>query len=157
MTKTHFATRVAVTIVFALLYLAFLTETGVLVQEFGASGLALRLASLDSQNFIFFPVAGLLALVAFWQPAVLLVDAMWRGQLKFGRIVLGGSLVVALIGAWLISGAFESSEARSVFEISPKALAADDGAPATADAPPLAPVTSARFGSHLMGRRRCVS
>ncbi|HAE29137.1 MULTISPECIES: hypothetical protein [Hyphomonas] len=141
MTKTHFATRVAVTIVFALLYLAFLTETGVLVQEFGASGLALRLASLDSQNFIFFPVAGLLALVAFWQPAVLLVDAMWRGQLKFGRIVLGGSLVVALIGAWLISGAFESSEARSVFEISPKALAADDGAPATADAPPLAPVT----------------
>nr|WP_321360803.1 hypothetical protein [uncultured Hyphomonas sp.] len=141
MTKTHFATRVAVTIVFAFLYLAFLMETGVLVQEFGASGLALRLASLDSQNFIFFPVAGLLALVAFWQPAVLLVDAMWRGQLKYGRIVLGGSLVVALIGAWLISGAFESSEARSIFEISPKALAADDGAPATAEAPPLAPVT----------------
>ena len=57
MTKTHLATRVAVTIVFTFLYLAFLAETGVLVQEFGASGLALRLASLDSQNFIFFPVA----------------------------------------------------------------------------------------------------
>ena len=36
MTKTHLATRVAVTIVFTFLYLAFLTETGVLVQEFGA-------------------------------------------------------------------------------------------------------------------------
>ncbi|WP_321490857.1 hypothetical protein [uncultured Hyphomonas sp.] len=141
MSKTHLATRVAVTIVFAILYLAFLAETGALVQEFGASGLALRLASLDSQNFIFFPLAGLLALVAFWQPAVLLVDAMWRGQLKYGRIVLGGSLLVALIGAWLISGAFDSSAARSVFEISPKALTADTGAPATEDAPPLAPVT----------------
>jgi hypothetical protein len=141
MSKTHLATRVAVTIVFAILYLAFLAETGVLVQEFGASGLALRLASLDSQNFIFFPLAGLLALVAFWQPAVLLVDAMWRGQLKYGRIVLGGSLLAALIGAWLISGAFDSSAARSVFEISPKALTADNGAPATEDAPPLAPVT----------------
>ena len=140
MTKTHLASRIAVTVLFTLLYLAFLTETGALLAEFGPSGLALRLASLDSQNFIFFPVAGLLALVAFWQPAVLLVDAMWCGQLKYGRIVLGGSLLVAVIGAWLISDAFESSGARSVFEISPKALAADQGVPGTDGAPPLAPV-----------------
>ncbi|MEO1965795.1 hypothetical protein [Hyphomonas sp.] len=140
MTKTHLASRIAVTLLFTLLYLAFLTETGALLAEFGPSGLSLRLASLDSQNFIFFPVAGLLALVAFWQPAVLLVDAMWRGQLKYGRIVLGGSLLVALIGAWLISDAFESSGARSVFEISPRALAADQGVPGTDGAPPLAPV-----------------
>ena len=62
MTKTHVGSRMAVTILFSLLYLAFLLETGFLLGEFGASGLALRLASLDSQNFIFFPVAGLLAL-----------------------------------------------------------------------------------------------
>jgi hypothetical protein len=140
MTKTHVGSRIAVTILFSLLYLAFLLETGFLLGEFSASGLALRLASLDSQNFIFFPVAGLLALVAFWQPAVLLVDAMWRGQLKYGRIVLGASLLVALIGAWLISDAFESSEARSVFEIAPKALAADHGVPASEQTPPIAPV-----------------
>ncbi len=107
MAQTHIATRIAVTFVFALLYLAFLLETGTLVQEFGSSGLALRLASLDSQNFIFFPVAGLLALVAFWRPAVLLVDAMWRGQLKFGRMVLVVSLLVAGGGAWAISNVFE--------------------------------------------------
>jgi hypothetical protein len=140
MTKTHVGSRIAVTILFSLLYLAFLLETGFLLGEFSASGLALRLASLDSQNFIFFPVAGLLALVAFWQPAVLLLDAMWRGQLKYGRIVLGASLLVALIGAWLISDAFESSEARSVFEIAPKALAADHGVPASEQTPPIAPV-----------------
>ncbi len=151
MTKTHLASRVAVTILFILLYLGFLAETGVLLAEFGSSGLALRLASLDSQNFIFFPVAGSLALVAFWRPAVLLVDAMWRGQLKFGRIVLAGSLLFALAGAWLISGVFESSAARSVFEISPKALATDAGVAATDDTPPLAPV------SEVLARMRILS
>ena len=151
MTKTHVGSRMAVTILFSLLYLAFLLETGFLLGEFGASGLALRLASLDSQNFIFFPVAGLLALVAFWQPAVLLVDAMWRGQLKFGRVVLVGSLLVAGGGAWAISNVFEASEARSIFEIAPKTLMEDAGAPATGEAPPRAPVTD------ILARMRILS
>lgn len=141
MPVTHPASRIAVTVVFALLYLAFLTETGTLMLEYGPSGLSLRLAALESQNFIFFPLAGLLALVGFWKPAVLLVDAMWQGKLMAGRIVLGVSLVFCTIAAWSISGVFESSEARSFFEISPKALRADKGVPATETTLPRAPVT----------------
>ena len=106
MPKTHLATRIGVTLVFALIYTAFLAETGMLVEEFGPSGLAQRLAALESQNFIFFPIAGLLALVAFWRPAVLLVDAMARGRLKYGRITLVASLVACGAAAWLIAGAF---------------------------------------------------
>ncbi|MEZ5947212.1 MAG: hypothetical protein R3C13_14840 [Hyphomonas sp.] len=141
MKETHLATRIGVTLAFALLYAAFLAETGVLVQEFGASGLALRLAALDSQNFIFFPVAGLLALVAFWKPTVLLVDAMVRGRLMYGRPVLAASLVGCAAAAWAIAGAFQSSDARSFYEIRPDALVADAGAPATQGAPHRAAIT----------------
>ena len=38
---THAGSRIAVTLLFALIYLAFLFETGVLVYEFGPDGLAL--------------------------------------------------------------------------------------------------------------------
>ncbi|MEZ5947527.1 MAG: hypothetical protein R3C04_11885, partial [Hyphomonas sp.] len=141
MKETHLASRIGVTLAFALLYAAFLAETGVLVQEFGPSGLALRLAALDSQNFIFFPVAGLLALVAFWKPAVLLVDAMVRGRLKSGRPVLAASLVGCAAMAWAIAGAFQSSDARSFYEIRPDALVADAGSPANTGKPHRAPIT----------------
>ena len=141
MSNTHLATRIAVTLAFSLLYFAFLLETGVLIQEFGPSGLALRLTALDSQNFIFFPLAGLLALVAFWKPTVLLVDAMWRDRLRFGRVVLIASLAVCSVLAWTISSAFQSSDARSFYEITPRALVEDAGAPATDSAPPRAPLT----------------
>lgn len=140
MPTTHMATRIAVTTVFALMYAAFLLETGMLVAEFGTTGLALRLAALDSQNFIFFPVAGLLALVAFWQPAVLVVDAMWRGQVKYGRLVLGGSLLACCVLSVLIAASFANSNARSIYEISPKALSKDAGRKATDDVLPRAPI-----------------
>ncbi|MEZ5998587.1 MAG: hypothetical protein R3B98_07835 [Hyphomonas sp.] len=141
MSETHLATRIGVTLAFALLYVAFLVETGILVQEYGSSGLALRLAALDSQNFIFFPVAGLLALVAFWKPAVLLVDAMVRGRVAYGRAVLAASLVDCGLAAWAIAGVFQSSDARSFYEIRPDVLVADAGAPATQGAPHRAPIT----------------
>jgi len=141
MPKTHLATRIGVTLVFALIYTAFLAETGMLVEEFGPSGLAQRLAALESQNFIFFPVAGLLALVAFWRPAVLLVDAMARGRLKYGRITLVASLVACGAAAWLIAGAFEASGARAFYEIAPKALMDDAGTPSTQGRPTRAPLT----------------
>ncbi|MCA8900776.1 MAG: hypothetical protein KDA53_05950 [Hyphomonas sp.] len=141
MLRVHLATRIGVSLVFALLYLAFLAETAVLVHEYGPSGLALRLASLDSQNFIFFPVAGLLALVAFWRPSVLVVDALWRGHVRQGKLVLAAALLLCGLGAWGVSSAFQSSGAKSFYEIAPAALVADTGAPATETAPPRAPVT----------------
>lgn len=140
MSNTHAASRIAVTLAFLLLYAAFLFETGALLWEFDGSGLAMRLAALDSQNFVFFPIAGLLAMVAFWRPAVLLVDAAFRGKLKHGRPVVLASLVACSLAAWGISSAFQASQSRSIFEISPAALAGDAGAGGTETSPPLQPV-----------------
>ena len=140
MSNTHLASRVIVTIVFGLLYAAFLFETAVLLWEFGESGLAMRLATLDSQNFIFFPIAGFLAMIAFWRPAVLLVDAGMRGQLRYGRSVLFASLIVCGLAAWGLASAFQASPSRSVFEISPAALTRDSGVSAHGDTVALQPV-----------------
>ena len=140
MSNTHIGTRIAVLVLFLAIYGAFLWETAALMQEFGPSGLALRLASLDSQNFIFFPIAGLLALVAFWKPVVLLVDASWRGKLRFGRpVMIVAPLVCAALAA-MVAAAFQSSPARSMYEIAPDALVADVGTTATASSSARAPV-----------------
>ena len=140
MSQTHPVTRILVTLLFAGIYAAFLVETGALFVEFRQSGLALRLATLDSQNFIFFPIAGLLALIAFWKPAVMLVDALARDRFRFGRLVLGASLLVCSLAAWGLASAFAASPARSMFEVLPAALTSDTGHSATDTRPALAPV-----------------
>ena len=124
---THIASRAAVTILFVLIYAAFLVETGVLVYEFGPAGLALPMATMFAHNFLFFPVAGALALIAFWRPALLITDALGRGQIPFGRATLAGILAVIAILAWILSSAFASSNTRSLFEMDPQAIIADEG------------------------------
>lgn len=140
MSNTHPATRIGVTLLFLVLYVSFLLETGALLMEFRGTGLGVRLASLDSQNFVFFPIAGLLALVAFWKPAVFLIDGLARGQLMFGRPVLAGGTIICVLAAWALAAAFSSSPARSIFEVSPSALMQDEGMPASGNSPALVPV-----------------
>ena len=122
-------TRSLVTLLFVLIYMAFLAETAALAWEFGDSGLTLRLATLDAHNFIFFPVAGLLALVGFWRPTVLVTDALARGQIAGGRAVLGVTLLTIVLAAFAAAAVFSGPGARSIYEISPGALAADTAEP----------------------------
>ncbi|RIJ30197.1 hypothetical protein [Henriciella mobilis] len=126
---THAGSRIAVTLLFALIYLAFLFETGVLVYEFGPDGLALQMATMFAHNFLFFPVAGALALIAFWRPAVLIVDALAAGRVPHGRITL--IAVAGIIGflSWSLSNAFAGSNTRSLFEVAPDAIVSDEGVP----------------------------
>lgn len=126
---THLGSRIAVTVLFAALYAAFLAEAAVLAVEFGPSGLALPMATLFSHNFLFFPVAGLLALIAFWRPAVLLADALGRGRIPHGQVTL--ALIALLIGllSWSLSSAFAGSNTRSLFEVAPTAIMSDQGVP----------------------------
>lgn len=140
MSNIHPATKIGVTLLFLILYGAFLWETVFLGVEYSNSGLALRLAMTDSQNFIFFPIAGLLVLAAFWRPTVMLADALIRGQLPFGRLSLVVSLVFCFVGAAALSYSFSGSSARSMFEIDPEILMADPGREATSDLPPRAPI-----------------
>lgn len=123
-------TQILVSLVFALLYLAFLAETGLLAREYSGTGLALRLATLDAQNFIFFPIAGLLALIGFWRPTVLVTDALARGRIRGGQLVLVFIAAVMAAATWMLSDAFSGGSTRSMYEIAPQALVEDTaGAP----------------------------
>ena len=71
-----------------------------------------------SHLFLFFPVFGILALAAFYLPAVVFTDLYWRhlpyGKLRFllGAIVVGGAVVGV---AKLLD-----TEPRALWEISPE-------------------------------------
>ncbi|MEQ9315518.1 MAG: hypothetical protein RLN72_06675, partial [Henriciella sp.] len=147
---THIGSRIAVTVFFALLYLGFAVETGVLLYEFAPEHLAIPMATMFAHNFLFFPVAGLLALIAFWRPAVMLVDALGTGKLRHGWITLG--LVIAAIGAlaYILSSAFAASNTRSLFEISPQAIAADESRESDDDALRRASVREVLLQLHIM-------
>ncbi|MDJ0920050.1 MAG: hypothetical protein QNI84_02915 [Henriciella sp.] len=131
---TRLSSRIIVTVVFAVFYLAFLVETGALLIEFGPERLGIRMATLFAHNFLFFPIVGFLALVAFWRPTVLIVDALLWGKVKLGQATLAAVVLVVTCLSVFLSSAFGSSNARSLFEVSPAALTADRGVMSENDA-----------------------
>jgi hypothetical protein len=118
--------RVFVTVLFVMLAASFLASTTLLVNEFkDADWLSIVVA--HSHLFFYFPLFGILALAAFYLPAVVFTDLYWRrlpyGKLRFavGAIVLAGLSVYV---AHRLDG-----EPRALWEISPKALLDDRGEP----------------------------
>ena len=140
---THWLTRIIVSLAFLGFAAAFVWETYSLMQEYAKDGLWFRLAVLDSQNFIFFPVAGIAALMVFWRPATVAVDAFARGRLPFGRPVLLIGLAGAVWMAMNIATAFNSSSTRSLYEVAPEAILNDTAAPAVNGLPPRAAIDAA--------------
>jgi hypothetical protein len=118
--------RVFVAILFLILGAAFIASTGLLVREFQDLDWGAMVVA-HSHLFFFFPVFGILALAAFYLPAVIFTDLYWRhlpyGKLRFllGAIVVGG---LSMFLAKLLD-----TEPRALWEISPGALVADRGEP----------------------------
>src|SRR5438876_9824651 len=119
--------RVFVAIGFLILGLSFVASTGLLIQEFqGTDWRSMIIA--HSHLFFFFPVFGILALAAFYLPSVVFADLYWR-HLPYGKLrFLVGLVVLAVISfgvaRWL------DKPPRQIWEVSPRALAADRGDPA---------------------------
>lgn len=128
--------RIFVAVVFTLLGATFIATTGALYYEFGYqidSDAWISLATFYSHLFIFFPLFGVLALVAFYVPASVFVDMYWR-HVPFGkmRFALGFLIVTAVsAGAGLGLG---GGQLRSIWEVKPEVLAQDPGEPAGCDA-----------------------
>lgn len=121
--------RIVVSVLFAALYAAFIAETALLIAEYSKLGLAMRLATLDAQTFVFFPIAGLLALIGFWRPTVMIVDALARNTVKGGRIVLVGVIAALVVATWGFSMLLSDGHTRSVYEVSPVAIQTDTPEP----------------------------
>jgi hypothetical protein len=118
--------RVFVAILFLILGASFLASTGFLVREFQDLDWA-GVVVAHSHLFFFFAVFGILALAAFYLPAVVFTDLYWR-HLPYGKLRFAlGAIVVAALS--LIFAKLLDTEPRAIWEISPAALLADRGEP----------------------------
>lgn len=135
----HLASKVVVTTVFAMLGLAFIAESALFWQEFATpavdpnqpgvepADLRSAIGAIYAQNYLFFPIAGLAALIGFWRPACLAFDAYARGFVRGGRAILTLGLFTAIAVTVAMAIDFANSDTRSLFEVSPDALRADQG------------------------------
>jgi hypothetical protein len=151
--------RIFVAIAFVILGAAFLASTGLLIYEFSELDWLTMLVA-HAHIFFFFPVLGLLALIAFYLPSVVLTDLFWNhvryGKARFavGAFVLAG---LAYGAAWSLD-----KEPRAIYEVSPSALLADRGDPAKGRAAildalgTLRETAQHRFGLSSFGRS-CVT
>lgn len=130
--------RIFVAVNFIILALSFIATTAALyyefgvIQKFGADAGTdwTALAAYYSHLFVFFPTFGVLALIALYVPASILVDLYWKyvpnGKVRF----MIGYMVAILLS--LIAGSVIGSGGalKSMFEIKPAVLDMDRGEPA---------------------------
>ena len=151
--------RIFVAIAFLIFAASFIASTGLLIYEFFEVDW-LTMIVAHSHLFLFFPVLGLLALIAFYLPSVILTDLYWR-HLRFGKVrfVVG---ILVLAGLSYLAALSLDKEPRAIYEVSPAALVADRGDPAKGRAPildvlgTLRDTAQHRFGLASFGRT-CVT
>lgn len=112
-----------VAVVFTVLGASFLASTASIVTEFWSSDL-LAILSSNSYLFVFFPTLGIVALAAFYIPAVVFTDIyVTYATAGVFRLALGTLLAVAL--AIFFAGHLDQTKLRGVWEVSPSALTED--------------------------------
>jgi hypothetical protein len=118
--------RIFVAVVFVILGASFLASTGLLIREFQDTEWQAMVVA-HSHLFFFYPIFGILALAAFYLPAVVFTDLYWR-HISWGRLrFLVGAIVLA--GLSILVSRLLDTEPRAVWEVAPSALAADKGEP----------------------------
>jgi hypothetical protein len=124
-------TRIFVLIVFLIFALAFFGHTILFAWEFWRTNW-FEIASTTSTVFVFFPTFGIIALVAFYIPASVLVDMYWRHAKLGGLRFVAGVAVLAVVSCWI--GAELATRNRGVYMLAPQSLIADKGEPECAAA-----------------------
>jgi hypothetical protein len=118
--------HIFIAVLFTILGAAFVASTALLIHEFQSLDW-LTMVVTHGHLFLFFPIFGLLALVAFYLPSVVLTHLYWT-HVRYGglRLIAGAFVAVGL--AWL-GASYLDSEPRSIYEVSPQALRADKADP----------------------------
>lgn len=117
--------KVFVAIVYLVLASAFVGSLVLLYDEF-ANAQWWTLAVAHSHLFLFFPTFGLLALAAFFIPAVIFTHFYWT-HVPYGRLrFLFGTFVVLAATVWINGTRLgELSLPRSLWEVTPRVLETD--------------------------------
>ena len=116
--------RAFVAVSFFVLGLSFVASTALLIYEFQDTDW-LTMVAAHSHLFFFFPVLGVLALFAFYMPSVVFTHLYWN-HLPYGKVRFLIGLVVVAVASYGFARYLDKPP-RSVWEISPYALAADKG------------------------------
>src|SRR5215470_6357477 len=85
------SSRIFVAVVYVLLGASFIASTGVLINEFYPSDW-LTMVAAHSHLFLFFPVFGILALVGFYVPSVVLTHFYWT-HVPYGKFRFVSGLI----------------------------------------------------------------
>lgn len=115
-----------VLVIFLLLGLSFIASTTVVLHEFKDTELWFILGAY-SNLFVYFPTLGLVALAAFYVPAVIFTDLYWRGRVNGGRIRFGLGFAVVMGLAWYTAEQLNDTHLRPLWEIAPARLYEDKG------------------------------
>jgi hypothetical protein len=118
--------RIFVAFAYVILGASFLASTGLLINEFQELDWQ-AMVMAHSHLFLFFPLFGLLCLIAFYLPSVVFTHLYWN-HLPLGRLRFSiGLIVVAALSVgvtkWL------DAKPRAIWEVTPAALGADRGEP----------------------------
>ena len=114
--------RTFTALIFIGLYLSFWVIPIQLWLEFGQQlGLAdwLAITMFHSYLFVFYPLFGLAALIAFFRPAVIFTDLYWH-HIKLGRVRFILGFVVAVALAIAVASILLTGQPRGVWEMSSK-------------------------------------
>ncbi|MEZ5818436.1 MAG: hypothetical protein R3D44_15255 [Hyphomicrobiaceae bacterium] len=113
-----------VALVFTLIGASFLASTASIWLEFQNTEFLTILAA-NSYLFVFFPTLGILALVAFYLPAVIFTDLYFNGSSWFlkARFIFGTLLAIGA-SIWF-ADRLDQTPFRAAWEASPAALRAD--------------------------------
>jgi hypothetical protein len=146
--------RIFVAVTFVILGASFLASTGLLIFEFRDNWLTMVV--VHSHLFLFYPVFGILALVAFFVPSTVLTHLYWN-HVPYGKVRFVIGFIVIAAGSYGLAWSLDR-EPRAIFEVSPKALAADQGDAANGRLPilkalkDLRGIAQGRFGLASFGR-----
>lgn len=116
-----------VAVVFSVLAAAFLLSTASMIREFWGSDLV-TLLSTHSYLFVFFPTLGLVALAAFYIPAVVFTD-IYLTKAPAGPYRFAFGFLVAVGLSLVFAADLNTTTLRSAWEVSPEALATDQSSP----------------------------
>ena len=117
--------RIFVAFIFIILGVSFIATTVVLYNDFKDTEWS-TYAVFYSHLFIFFPTFGIIALIAFYIPACVLVDMYWK-IVRFGKIRFFIGMIVLALGSYFISTQILKGDIPTLWGPAPHILKADKG------------------------------
>ena len=110
-----------VAVLFFALAATFVVSTVLVLREFGDYDPMLILGGFSNQ-FVFFPTLGIVALAAFYVPATIFTDLYWHGTITKGRQRFGVGFLVVVALSFTASEYLNGTKHRSLWELAPAKL-----------------------------------